>query len=84
MKPMCAVCKMPVEEFYIEQRADCFMNAYIAVCHGETDRMELGGEDLFLLRSGSDRIVEFVAFREKPKLAHEAPSLHAAHRALPE
>ncbi len=46
--------------------------------------MTMTGEMQYMLGVSSDRIVEFVAFREKPKLDHEAPSLHAAHRALPE
>ena len=68
MKPLCWKCKKPVEEFYEELSDYCFEITYIAVCHGAVDRMTLTGGMQFLLRTGSDRILDFVAFRDKPMI----------------
>jgi hypothetical protein len=65
---MCAVCKKPVEQFWVQEFGFTGERIYIAICHGKQDDCELTEEQMFMISNGAHHVVEFVAFREKKEI----------------
>lgn len=67
----CAKCKKPVDETIVQQSPFELTYRYVVTCHGEVEECKVDVEVLYV---AGLRVIEAVAFRDKPSLPDASPA----------